>query len=56
MKTEMDTINVNLSNLRLDDVEVLFEHAGQGMPSFAASSGKYCSGPDACSSSADVDE
>jgi hypothetical protein len=55
MKTELNAINVNLSNLHLDDVEVLFEHGGQGMPSFAASSGKYCNAPGACSSSADVE-
>jgi hypothetical protein len=56
MKTaEMNTLNADLANLRLDDVNILFERVGQGMPNFAASSGTYCSSPDASSSSADIE-
>lgn len=54
-ENQLTMLNADVSNLRLDDISVLFEEAGQGMPNFAASSGTYCSSPDACSSSADIE-
>jgi hypothetical protein len=46
------TLNIDLSDLEIEDIEVLMQEGGRGMPEFAASSCKLCDcGVCSCASS-----
>jgi len=47
----MNTLHIDLSDLDMEDIEVLAQDGSRGMPEFAASSGTYCCSPNACSCS-----
>jgi thiazolylpeptide-type bacteriocin precursor len=40
---------IDLSDIELDDIEVLSQQGGRGIPEFAASSGTICCSNGACS-------
>lgn len=43
---------IDLSDIQLEDVEILSQEGGRGIPEFAASSGGTCCAMGACSCSA----
>lgn len=46
---------IDLSDIELEDVEILSQEGGRGIPEFAASSGGECCAMGACSCSAPAD-
>lgn len=44
---------IDLSDIKLDDVQILSMEGGRAIPEFAASSGTQCCGVGACSCSAE---
>ena len=43
------TLHIDLSDLEIQDVEMLTQEGSRGMPEFAASSGTSCCAANACS-------
>lgn len=48
---ELDALAIDLSDLEIEDIEVLMQEGSTGMPDFAASSGGTCidAGSSSCS-------
>lgn len=45
----IEALHIDLSDLDIDDVEMLMQAGGRGMPDFAASTGEICKAACACS-------
>jgi hypothetical protein len=43
-----NTFQIDLSDLEIEDIQVLMQEGGRGMPEFAASSSTHCSGTCSC--------
>jgi hypothetical protein len=53
--TTSNTFQIDLSDLRIEDIEVLMQEGGRGMPEFAASSSNGgCSGTCSCIVNEDI--
>ena len=53
--TTSSAFQIDLSDLHIEDIEVLMQEGGRGMPEFAASSCTTCGGGTcSCSSSSDT--
>ena len=53
--TNDSAFQIDLSDLHIEDIEVLMQEGGRGMPEFAASSCTTCGGG-TCSCTVNVDE
>jgi hypothetical protein len=55
MKEKLNSLQIDLSALQIEDIEVFFQEGSKGMAAFAASSsGTNCSAANACSSKQQV--
>ena len=52
----MNSLTIDLSDLAIEEIEVLAQQGGRGMPEFAASTGKICESGSNCSCTVEVPE